>query len=66
MDQQLEFARLLQPSGNGIAILKATHDIDVGDICYWTPEGKATRILNIFDNRQVTNLLLHSRSAIAQ
>ena len=53
MDQQLEFARLLQPSGNGIALRKPTLDIDVGDICYWTPEGKASRILNIFENKQV-------------
>jgi len=53
MDQQLEFARLLLPSGNGIPLRKPTHDIDVGDICYWSPEGKASRILNIFDNKQV-------------
>ena len=58
MDQQLEFARLLRPSGHGIALRKPTTDINVGDICYWTPDGKATRILNIFDNKDVKCLPL--------
>lgn len=55
MDAQLEYSRLLHGSSHGIALRKATHDIDVGDICYWTQDGKALRILNIFSNKQVTS-----------
>jgi hypothetical protein len=54
MEEQLEYARLLYGNGHGIALRKPTHDVDVGDLCYWNPEGKAVRILNIFDNRQVS------------
>ena len=54
MDEQLEFSRLLYNSVSGVALRKPTHGIDVGDLCYWSPEGKATRILNVFDNAQVS------------
>ena len=54
MEEQSEYARLLHPNGHGIALRNPTHDIDVGDLCYWSPEGKATRILNVFDNVQVS------------
>jgi hypothetical protein len=53
MEKQQEYARLLHGSGLGIGLWKPTYDIDVGDICYWSPDGKATRILNIFDNKEV-------------
>ena len=53
MEEQLEYARLLHGSGHGIALRKPTHDVEVGDVCYWSSEGKATRILNIFENIQV-------------
>jgi hypothetical protein len=53
MEEQLEYSRLLHGSGHGIALRKPTQDIEVGDICYWNPDGKATRILNVFDNKQV-------------
>ena len=53
MDQQLEYSRLLHGSGHGIALRKATHDVDFGDLCYWSPDGKAIHILNIFEHQQV-------------
>ena len=53
MEAQFEYSRLLHGSGHGIALRKPTHDINVGDLCYWTQDGKATRILNVFDNKQV-------------
>ena len=56
MDDQREYARLLHGTGYGIALRQPTHDIDVGDICYWSPNGKATRILNVFDNKDVLSL----------
>lgn len=61
MDAQLEYSRLLHDSGHGIALRKPVQDIDVGDLCYWSPEGKAVRILNVFDNRQVCPYLAHQR-----
>lgn len=63
MEAQLEYSRLLHGSGHGIALRKAPHDINVGDLCYWTPEGKACRILNIFDHREVCYMLLPALSA---
>lgn len=56
MEKQQEYARLLHGSGFGIALWKPTHDVDVGDLCYWSPDGKATRILNIFDNKEVLSI----------
>jgi hypothetical protein len=56
MEEQQEYARLLNGSGLGIALRRPTHDVDVGDLCYWSPDGKATRILNIFDNKEVPTL----------
>jgi hypothetical protein len=53
MNEQLEFSTLLHPCGHGIALRKEASQIDVGDICYWDQVGKATRILNIFDNKEV-------------
>lgn len=53
MEAQLEYSRLLHGSGYGIALRKPSHDINVGDLCYWSPDGKASRILNVFDNKQV-------------
>ena len=53
MEEQREYARLLHSSGHGIALRQPTHDIDVGDICYWSAQGKALRILNVFDNKDV-------------
>ena len=54
MEEQLQFARLLHGSGHGIALRNPTHGVDVGDLCYWSPDGRASKILNIFDNKQVT------------
>jgi elongation factor P hydroxylase len=53
MDEQVDYSRLLHGSGHGIALRKATTDIDVGDLCYWNPDGRATKILNVFDNAEV-------------
>ena len=53
MDAQLKYAKLLHASNYGIALKKPCYDVNVGDLCYWDQEGKATRILNIFDNDQV-------------
>ena len=53
MEEQLDFARILYDSSYGIALRKPAQEIDVGDICYWTPDGRASRILNVFDNKQV-------------
>jgi hypothetical protein len=53
MEEQQEYARMLHGSGHGIALRQPTHDVDVGDLCYWSPNGRATRILNIFDNKEV-------------
>jgi len=53
MDGQLEYAKLLHGAGHGVALRKPSLDVEVGDLCYWDPEGKATRILNVFDNREV-------------
>ena len=55
MEAQLQYSRLLHGNGHGIALRKPTHAIDVGDLCYWSPDGKATRILNVFDNKQVSS-----------
>jgi hypothetical protein len=52
MDEQVDYSRLLHGSGHGIALRKTT-DIDIGDICYWNPDGRATKILNVFDNAEV-------------
>lgn len=53
MEEQLAFARLLKESGQGIALCRPTQDVDVGDVCYWDSNGTATRILNVFENREV-------------
>jgi hypothetical protein len=55
MEAQLQYSRLLHGSGHGIALRKPTQDINVGDVCYWTQDGKACRILNVFDNKQVSS-----------
>jgi len=61
MDAQLQYSKLLHASNYGIALRKPSYDISVGDLCYWDQEGKATRILNIFDNYQVCHFLLEKR-----
>jgi len=53
MDEQHAFAQLLFDSGHGIALLRPTQELDVGDVCYWDTDGTAVRILNIFDNKEV-------------
>jgi len=63
MEDQLEFARLLYGNGHGLGLKKATHDVEVGDICYWTPEGKACKMLNIFDNAQVPSIPIKRNKA---
>lgn len=52
------FSKLLQDAGEGIALCRPTQDIDVGDICYWDSNGSATRILNVFENREVGLVLI--------
>jgi aspartokinase len=52
-DETEEYARILRESGHGIALRKPTCDVDVSDLCYWSPEGEAARVFNIFDNKQV-------------
>jgi len=54
MEEQLVFSKLLQEAGEGIALCRPTQDIDVGDICYWDSNGRATRILNVFENQEVS------------
>jgi len=56
MEEQRQFAKILHPNGHGIALRYETPDINVGDICYWDDAGKATRILNIFENKSVRTL----------
>jgi hypothetical protein len=53
MDAQVKYSSLLLASNYGIALKKPSYDITVGDVCFWDQEGKATRILNVFDNHQV-------------
>jgi len=53
MDEQRAFSQLLYGNGHGIALRHPTQDIDVGDLCYWDADGRATRILNVFDNTEV-------------
>lgn len=53
MEQQIAYSKLLHGSGHGIALKHPTQDIDVGDLCYWDSNGKAVRILNVFDNEKV-------------
>jgi hypothetical protein len=52
MDEQLAYSKLLHHTGNGLALKKPVQDVDVGDLCYWA-DGVATRILNVFDNKEV-------------
>lgn len=57
MEEQIAFSKLLyESSRHGIALRRPTQDINVGDLCYWSPNGTATRILNVFDNRQVLDI----------
>jgi hypothetical protein len=56
MEAQLEYSRLLHSSGYGIALRRPSTEVDVGDLCYWNRDGEATRILNIFENRDVRNI----------
>jgi len=53
MDAQLKYSDLLYTINYGIPLRKPSYDINVGDLCNWSQEGKATRILNIFDNHEV-------------
>jgi hypothetical protein len=53
MEQQIAFSKLLHGSGHGIALKHPTQEIDIGDVCYWDADGKAVRILNVFDNTKV-------------
>ena len=53
MKEQQSFSELLQNNGHGIALRNPTQDINVGDICYWDTRGTATRILNVFENKDV-------------
>jgi hypothetical protein len=53
MDEQQAFSRILYSSGHGIALRFPTQEIDVGDVCYWDTDGAATRIFNVFDNKDV-------------
>jgi len=66
MEEQHEYARLLSGSGHGLALKQPTYDVDVGDICYWSPTGKAIRILNIFDNKDVSSFprLTHQSATV--
>jgi len=57
MKEQQSFSELLQKNAYGIALRHPTQEIDVGDICYWDAKGAATRILNIFENRDVSSLI---------
>jgi len=53
MEEQRSFSKHLHPNGHGIALRHETADVTVGDICFWDEGGKATRILNIFENKDV-------------
>jgi len=53
MEEQQAFAQLLFDSSHGIALLRPTQELDVGDVCYWDTDGTAVRILNIFENKEV-------------
>lgn len=53
MDEQGAFSQLLYGNGHGVALRHPTQEIDVGDLCYWDADGRATRILNVFDNKEV-------------
>jgi hypothetical protein len=52
MEEQQAFSRMLYSSGHGIALRHPTQEINVGDVCYWE-DGIATRIFNVFDNKDV-------------
>jgi hypothetical protein len=52
MDTQIKYSKYLFASNYGIALQKPSY-INVGDLCFWDDEGRAVRILNIFDNQQV-------------
>jgi hypothetical protein len=56
MEEQQAFSKLLHENGRGIALFQPTEGIDVGDLCYWDSDGTATRILNVFENTQVSSL----------
>jgi hypothetical protein len=53
MVTQMKYSKHLFSSNYGIALIKPSDVISVGDLCFWDKEGRATRILNIFDNHQV-------------
>jgi hypothetical protein len=57
MDEQQAFAELLHGSRHGIALRRPTQEIDVGDLCYWDTDGTASRILNVFENKEVVDWL---------
>ena len=57
MGEQQAFSRLLYDGGHGIALLYPTQGIEVGDLCYWDVEGTPIRILNVFDNTEVSLLM---------
>jgi hypothetical protein len=58
MDDQQAFSELLSNTGFGIALRHPTQGIDVGDVCYWDADGAATRILNIWENKEVMPTVL--------
>jgi hypothetical protein len=61
METQIHYSNLLHGSNLGIALENPRDDIDVGDLCAWD-DGKAVRVLNIFENQEVR--LSHAAVAI--
>jgi thioredoxin-like negative regulator of GroEL len=60
MDAQVKYSQLLLASNYGIALIRPSDYVTAGDVCFWDQQGKATRILNVFDNHQVHRQLCHS------
>jgi hypothetical protein len=55
MDEQLAYSKLLHATGHGIALRRPSQEVDVGDLCHWDPDGKPMRILNVFENKEVSS-----------